>query len=371
MRSKLKILAFTLIPCLIFFGLLEVGIRIWGGLSPSIFSLPLPEEKAGLFRFDPELFWSMKPEADVNYKGSRVVTNELGLRGPFVPVKKNNEFRILSLGESSTFGARVEYEQTYSALLEKLLNRSFPRGPYFRVINAGVSAYSSFQSYRYLLNRGLKLKPDLVLFYHEFNDYLPSSLRDSTHCELGVPLSDMELHRMRRRSVSGRLIRYSALYRALRLLTARRAIMRFGEAETSNPLLKIGLPDTGLAPRLRMNRRGKRTRLDLDEKRLPTRVSRTERGIILEKLAALCRENRVQLLLIHPSYRKSQAHQCILTEFAKQSQLPLFEAFPVLHPPGKDVSDYFVDSWHPTPLGHRALAESLFEFLRKKMDLPS
>ena len=46
------------------------------------------------------------------------------------------------------------------------------------MINAGVSGYTSFQSRKYLELRGLELKPDLVLFYHEQNDFLKAEFSD-------------------------------------------------------------------------------------------------------------------------------------------------------------------------------------------------
>ena len=42
-----------------------------------------------------------------------------GLRGPDLAAKPPGELRILSLGESTTFGAKLAYEETYSALLEQ------------------------------------------------------------------------------------------------------------------------------------------------------------------------------------------------------------------------------------------------------------
>ena len=47
----------------------------------------------------------------------------------------------------------------------------------------------------------LRLEPDLVLFYHELNDFLPSSLRSSDNTEIGIGMTDRELYESKRESL--------------------------------------------------------------------------------------------------------------------------------------------------------------------------
>src|SRR4030042_5914780 len=84
-----------------------------------------------------------------------VRTNSLNIRDREIPPKEKNEFRILCLGDSFTFGLGVEVEDTYTRLLENLLNKDRKRSC---VINAGGG-----DPYDFLVDRGLALKPDLVL----------------------------------------------------------------------------------------------------------------------------------------------------------------------------------------------------------------
>ena len=51
-------------------------------------------------QYDSLLFWTLRP----NPEDPRWLTNSLGLRAPEIPPKPSDEFRILSLGESSTHG---------------------------------------------------------------------------------------------------------------------------------------------------------------------------------------------------------------------------------------------------------------------------
>ena len=187
-KKKLPLWKFTLfaiLPVMLLLLSAEGVVRIAGLASPLLKTEPLPEEKARLFRHDPELFWSLKPNLDIVFEGVQINTNSDGLRGKELQPKQAGEYRILSLGESTTFGIGVHNHETYTALLPEMLKQKYP-SLNFNSINAGVSAWSSFQSLVFLKNRGLKLKPDLLLFYHEMNDYLPSSLRDASNTEIEI-----------------------------------------------------------------------------------------------------------------------------------------------------------------------------------------
>lgn len=124
----------------------------------------------------------------------------LGLRSPEIASRRPNEFRILSLGESTTFGGGVPADRAYTAILAVNLQEvenAAGGQRHFSAINAGIPAYSSFQSMEYLKRRGLDLKPDLLVIDHEVNDYFPSAMRDSSNNEIGKLMTDRELHAMR------------------------------------------------------------------------------------------------------------------------------------------------------------------------------
>ena len=151
-RSKLKLVAFSLIPAFVLFAGAELAVRLSGLDAASLETAPLPEEAAGLFRPDDELFWSLRPNLDLSYRGGPVTTNSQGLRAPEIAPRQPGEFRILSLGESTTFGVGVANHETYTDRLAALLRDRYP-SRVFTAFNAGVSAYSSFQSLRFLETR--------------------------------------------------------------------------------------------------------------------------------------------------------------------------------------------------------------------------
>jgi lysophospholipase L1-like esterase len=276
------------------------------------------------------LFYSLKPNFRGNWQGGFVTTNSLGLRSAEITSKKPGEFRILSLGESSTFGARVNDEETYSAQLEQILNQKHPEHV-FRVINGGVSGYSSFQSLKYLETRGLDLELDLVLFYHEVND-----------AQL-VEFTDNELFQSRTQAWHRHLADWSALYRMLANAQAKRRISAMRNAQEADAD-------------------------DSAEKR--PRVSPEEREENFARLETRCRENGVRLVMIHPAYAGTRPHTCELTEFCRRSGVPMHEAYDDLHPKGAEQRDLFADEIHPNAQGHQRLAEGLAKFLEQENLLP-
>jgi hypothetical protein len=85
-------------------------------------------------------------------------SNSRGLRGPLEHSyeKPPDILRILTFGDSFTFGQEVSDDQTWSYFLEKLL-------PSSEVINFGVHGYGNDQMLLYLQEEGIKYYPDIVI----------------------------------------------------------------------------------------------------------------------------------------------------------------------------------------------------------------
>ena len=137
-----------------------------------IYSPPLSrfEEVLVLLEQDPALLWKQRKYLNVNFQGVKVVTNSSGLRDDTGSISlKKSAFRIVCLGESSTFGWGVPFDECYPAQLEKALKDRFP-GKKFEVINAGQIGYSSYQGLIFLRNYILKYRPDVVTVPYLIND---------------------------------------------------------------------------------------------------------------------------------------------------------------------------------------------------------
>ncbi len=152
--------------------------------------------------YSPELGWMNRPGAegwhvDIGY---HIRINSHGLRGPEISLDKpKGVFRILGLGDSFSFGWGVEEDKTYLRVLESKLRVA---GYRIEVLNAGVPAWHSVQSLGYLMKRGLRFKPDLILAEFFVDDVYKSSLEQHVKSAKATKLREEEAD-VRRRKASG------------------------------------------------------------------------------------------------------------------------------------------------------------------------
>ena len=172
-RKKYSILfrlAAALAAVLIFFVTVEVILRLAGAddyFQNRFFIVNRALDYPEIFKRDRDLFWRFRPDRTVTskfFEGKTYRINSHGLRGDEIPAEKTVR-RIITLGNSCTFGWGVPLEQTYAVQLEKNL------GGQYEVINGAVPGYSSFQGKKFLESGLLKLKPDIVTVMFAWNDH--------------------------------------------------------------------------------------------------------------------------------------------------------------------------------------------------------
>jgi lysophospholipase L1-like esterase len=378
--KSIKLAVFSLLPVIVLFLAAELTVRHFRLDRPAYYAGGFGRigEQDSILQADVDLGWSMKP----GYRTERLpgkeayVINSLGLRSPEVVRKLSNELRVLSLGESSTLGIGVEGEETYSMRLQGLLGHSLQPRP-VTVVNAGVSAYSSFQSLKYLELRGFKLKPDVVLFYHELNDYLPSTIRDAREGEVEILQTDRQLYDSGLVRLGRWFLTHSALYRFASNSYAQRRISKLMVAPgpesrgVKNPQSEIGIPGgfNPVAFPFRVNEDGRKKRAaEIHPATIGRRVSDKERLDNLRDLVAVCRKRGVRVVIMHPSYKMTARHECLLTRFCADEHVPMLETYDILHPAGATPESMFVDAMHPSAAGHEALAEELHKFVLSVLD---
>lgn len=362
---RVKFMVFSLILALLLLVGMEFAVRLTSWDRESLHAPLLPalsKQFQSVHQNDPLLFYSLKPNTTGRFNNVTVTTNSLGLRSREIGPKEPNEFRILSLGESSAFGAGVQSQDSYVERLEKHLNE-VSHGEKYRVINAAVSAYSSFQSRTYLEHRGLLLKPDVVFIYHELSDFLPTTNRESLAPDrLGLPLSDKQLFESQGQSLNRRLLEWSALYRLVNKLSTEYRLDRLQHSGKTEAAEHIHVPPT-------LNEVS--TPEGVRALNLPARVPPADRRENLEKILALCKANGVQLVVLHPSYSESDRHECDLTAFCREFNVPMFDVYDCLHPAGAPAGAMYWDLWHPNAKGHACIAEGLFNFLMSEKLVPA
>ena len=127
---------------------------------------------------NPAMGHEHRPNGRARLMGTDVVINSRGLRSPEFNVEPTPGVRrLIVLGDSLTFGWGVEEPDTYSRVLERMLNGS---GRRYEVINAGVGNYNTSQEVAWFAERGLAYKPDEVVLGFYINDAEPTPRRSES-----------------------------------------------------------------------------------------------------------------------------------------------------------------------------------------------
>lgn len=152
--------------------LVEVGLRAVGHEKLRV-EVPNPE-RAIFWHYDSLLGWKHLP----NQEGRLIMRdfdihikiNGRGLRDqPNSYQRQEGVYRIVVLGDSFTWGFGVEQEQIFTEVIEKSQDN-------LKVINMGVSGYSTDQEYLFLKEEGLKYNPQLILLMFFENDIYENTL---------------------------------------------------------------------------------------------------------------------------------------------------------------------------------------------------
>jgi lysophospholipase L1-like esterase len=101
-------------------------------------------------------------------QGTLISINRWGFRGQdFAVPKSSGIFRIAAIGGSTTFGTKLNDDETWPTCLEKELRS---QGKAVEVLNFGVPGYSSIEELILLESNVLDLRPDVVVIYAGYND---------------------------------------------------------------------------------------------------------------------------------------------------------------------------------------------------------
>ena len=135
-----------------------------------------------IYEPDPHLYWKLRSNqhcfTKVNHQAVRI--NALGTRGPEFQVSKPlGTLRILSLGDSRTFGWGLSEEETYSGRLQQMLQEKLGSSKNVEVINAGVNGWSYPQMLVYFRDVALAYHPDFVIL-GEANSWTQFSEKNSS-----------------------------------------------------------------------------------------------------------------------------------------------------------------------------------------------
>jgi hypothetical protein len=117
-----------------------------------------------------------QPNSVYHYKSERNVTIDMRINGDgfrstreFTKPKPPGTFRVVALGESSTFGLANDDQNTYPAMLEARLRARLP-GKTVEVFNLGIPHFRSNNILAVARTELPALQPDIVTLYSGYNN---------------------------------------------------------------------------------------------------------------------------------------------------------------------------------------------------------
>jgi lysophospholipase L1-like esterase len=114
----------------------------------------------------------LRPGARTTYFDSAISINSKGFRGEEIPEPKGDAYRIVALGESTTFGITMEaHDRPWPERLQALIQERIKPSRPVQVINAGIPGWSLYENLPRLRAEILALKPDMILSYHGYNGF--------------------------------------------------------------------------------------------------------------------------------------------------------------------------------------------------------
>ncbi|HEY3175092.1 MAG TPA: SGNH/GDSL hydrolase family protein [Candidatus Polarisedimenticolia bacterium] len=383
-RRRVRLAGWTLIVLapILLFGLIEGGVRLFD-IQPSIdreAALPVwldrnilvkesrwidllsgsPKDLRNYYltyRWDRYLFYRLQPNLDLamtditapaQIRGrTRWVfhTNAKGFNTPDVIYEKPpGTFRIVTLGDSSTFGWGVDTDRIYPHVLRDLLSRRHP-GRAIEVVNLGVCGYSSQQGRVLLRREALPYRPDVLVFSYGSNDYslVPEPFDEVYERNLGWSGALREI------------LNHSRAYQVYAALLAGRTGERARgsqEAPGAGGVLNVG-PDKSRENLIQMARFADERGIDPifvtncvpGDMSAPMREAASEKGVPLVDTEALLRASI-------DGIRRGERFGEELFYYRGLYGARMIEEFPWL-------AVYLTDECHPNVIGHRILAEAL------------
>ncbi len=191
-------------------------------------------DKLGTALFTPapgtSLPFRLQPGASTVFINCPISVNSRGFRGSEFSNPKSDVYRIVALGESTTFGMTVQRgDKPWPEVLEQLIHERLKTRKPVEVINAGVPAYSIVNNVSRLHGEILPLQPDMIISYHGANAF--TMLDASVLPPLGPP---PPIYRERPLKIAANL------EHKLRMALFRRAALKLGSRAANS--FKTGDP---------------------------------------------------------------------------------------------------------------------------------
>lgn len=360
MKSKAKLLRVVL-GCAIAFaacGALELTLVLVGFAYPPLDSpivVELPDDwmdSGGIHTRDAACLWRPAAGASIPW-GIDERVNSDGYRGPLLPRERApGVMRIVNLGDSSTFGHSVAYADCYSARLAALLAER--TGKPVEVLDAGVIGYTVRQGLERWRVFARQYQPDVVIgAFGAVNEHIAC---------MGLP--DDELIRTRAHEANP-VVRWARRLRTdLRLAHVGGYVSDALHGGRAAMMQRNRERELAIRPSLEgvveLDWGGAR-RVSLDDFETFSLMLRDEVRATGARYIALSLPRRLEVTRKRPVLLEYSRR---LEALGARGEFEFVDGRIVL---GRAIrtdvwpKDLLIDAFHPSPLGHAALAEALAE----------
>jgi lysophospholipase L1-like esterase len=272
--------------------------------------------------------WDLDPKGGMLDQTS-YVANKWRMRGPYYPDEKaTNARRVIFVGDSSVFGVRLTWSQTFAAGFEKLREDSNP-GVDYQVANCASPGHTTYQSIYKLKGDCLAFMPDLVVIANQNSD---------------GTLTEVPDHIRFRRSTADRAKDFADNFALFRLA---RNSMSGGSAKTADA---EKIPQVGMAPS------GDTQRVPAAnyEQNLRTMVALVRASGATPAFLMLPRSND-----LNPNDQGTVTHRNAMRQVALDEKVVLADGPNWFLNAGYSANQVFIDPVHPSAEGSKLLATLL------------
>ncbi len=320
---------------------------------PILVELPFDwTDSGGLHTRDAACLWRPTPGVSIPW-GVDERVNSAGYRGPLLAHERTpGVMRIVTLGDSSTFGHSVAYADCFSARLAVLIAER--TGKPVEVLDAGVIGYTVRQGLERWRVLAREYQPDVVIgAFGAVNEHIPC---------MGLP--DDELMRTRAHEANA-FVRWARRLRTdLRLAHVAGYVSDLMQGGRAAILQRDREHELAIRPSLdgavEVDWKGAR-RVSLDEFEKFSLTLRDEVRATGARYIALSLPRRIAVTRQRPVLLEYSRR---LETMAARGEFEFVDGRVVL---GRAIrpdvwpKDLLIDAFHPSPLGHAALAEALAE----------
>ncbi len=342
---------------------------------------PQKLEFDGLFEYDSEKTYRLKSNSVGDFAGKEITTNQYGFReNNFSVEKAPNEWRVLFLGDSITFGHGIDFRDTFTQKYQAALGALEPSKK-ITTINAGVPGYSSMQEY-YDFTQNQKLKPDVAVIQFTLNDVTEPFVFQLRLGGTGLDyhgVQDMSYWHFYLSQHSALYLFFSDLTKTIRFHSTDKAAIQ-SKAKHFEPLNEKQLVTDPSDPRQNTQWSEyfswlKKFADACETAHIPCYVLISpytfqleldaSKAIPQQKILAFANEHNLKTIDMLPVLREI-TRQKITSKYQLPADTPYEEILEVYLPDVQNIeSEYFLDYDHYTAFGHSIVSDELMKTLKK------